>query len=163
MFCVLKKKCPLSLQTRNCETVSERVNSCVFFEFFESRDKMNTFNQPGNSRELADVRQFEQMIGRMFDVKASQEQRQMANKQLMKVCSNLNFSNTAQSIFRFSNNKAALANASSALLQLISNHWNSFPKDQVFRIRMFFFLSRVPEKKKNDVVAQTQVRRFNMF
>ena len=52
---------------------------------------MNTFNQLGNSRELADVRQFEQMIGRMFDVKASQEQRQMTNKQLMKVCSNLNF------------------------------------------------------------------------
>ena len=121
----------------------------IFLNFVE-RDKMNNFNQPGNSRELADVRQFEQMIGQMFDVKASQEQRQMANKQLMKVCSNLNFSNIALAIFKFSNNKAALANASSALLQLISNHWNSFPKDQVFRIRMFFFSllsSPVPRKK----------------
>ena len=135
----------------------------IFLNFVE-RDKMNNFNQPGNSRELADVRQFEQMIGQMFDVKASQEQRQMANKQLMKVCSNLNFSNIALAIFKFSNNKAALANASSALLQLISNHWNSFPKDQVFRIRMFvsfLFSLPFPEKNKNDVVAQ--VRRYNMF
>lgn len=98
---------------------------------------MNFAGHQPSQREMAEVRQFEQFISQMFDPKATQEQRQMANKQLMKVCSNLNFSNLAQSVFKISNSQAAIANASSGLLQLISNHWNSFPKEQILRIRTY--------------------------
>jgi exportin-7 len=102
-------------------------------------------------KEREDVRQFEQMIGQMFDVRASQDQRQTANKQLMKMCSNLSFASLALSVFKYSASKAALANASSALLQLVSNHWNSFPKDQILTIRTYiYFKCLLRNKNEND-------------